>query len=131
MIEVRKALIPFLKTLHPRVYYQIAPENAIYPYIVYDIPSIFCDGEGGEVVVLDIDGWDSNDTGDTTIIETLMATINGKLDDEGNPTGLDKKTLITSEIAVTYFIENKLSLTDEDKKIKRRKYIYTGKLMRR
>jgi hypothetical protein len=98
----------------------VAAEKDIYPYIVYDIPSIFCDGEGGETIVLDIDGWDSNTTGDTTAIENLMLAISG----------LDKKTLTTDNIVVTFFIENKLALTDTDKAIKRRKYTFSGRLMR-
>lgn len=121
MIEVRTVLNTYLKALHPRVYFQTAPDNAVFPYIIYDIPSIFCDGEGSEVVALDIDGWDSNSTGDTTIIENLMKNIND----------LDKKTLMNEDIVATFFLENKLALTDDDKKIKRRKYIFYGKLMRR
>lgn len=121
MIEIRKALSTYLKTLHTRVYFQIAPTDAIYPYIIYDLPNSFSDGEGGEVVTLDIDGWDSNITGDTTIIENLMKTINV----------LDKKTLTTDEIVVTFYLENKIPLLDDDKAIKRRKYIYQGRLMRR
>ena len=46
MIDLRIALSTYLRTLHSRVYFQVAPEAAIYPYIVYDIPSIFDDGEG-------------------------------------------------------------------------------------
>jgi len=120
MIEIRQVLSTYLKTLHSRVYFQTAPETTVYPYIIYDIPSIYCDGEGGEVVTLDIDGWDSNATGDTTAIENLMQTISG----------LDKKTLTTLNMVVTFFIENKLALTDTDKTIKRRKYIFSGRLMR-
>jgi hypothetical protein len=130
LIEIRKVLSTYLKTLHPRVYFQIAPSDAVFPYIVYDLPSIFSDGEGGETATLDIDGWDMNSTGDTTAIENLMKTINGKLDENGNPTGLDKRTLVAEDIVVTFFLENKLSLLDDDKRIKRRKYTYSGKLIR-
>lgn len=121
MIDVRKAVSTYLKTLHSRVYFQIAPENAVFPYIVYDIPNSFSDGEGGEVVTLDIDGWDLNNTGDTTAIEALMQTINT----------LDKKVLTTDNISVVFYLENKMPLIDDDKRIKRRKYTYSGKLFRR
>ena len=121
MIEVRKELNKYLKTLHPRVYFQIAPETATFPYIIYDLPNSFSDGEGGEIITLDIDGWDYNEIGDTTTIETLMQTINV----------IDKKTLSTEDMAVTFFLENKIPLIDDDKRIKRRKYVYSGRLIRR
>ena len=120
MIEIRQVLSTYLKTLHPRVYFQVAPDNAIYPYLIYDIPSIYCDGEGGESVVLDIDGWDSNTTGDTTAVENLMLAINA----------LDKKVLTTDNMSVVFYLDNKMALTDTDKSIKRRKYTYSGRLMR-
>jgi len=131
MIEVRKAINSFLKLLHPnviidgktksRVFFQQAPENAIFPYIVYYLPNSFSDGEGGEIISLDIDGWDSNIDRDTTVIENLMKTINA----------IDKKTLTTTEIALTLFLDNKIPLLDDDKSIHRRKYIYSGRLIRR
>lgn len=121
MQEVRKAVYTYLKTLHSRVYFQQAPETAIFPYIVYDIPNSFSDGEGGEIITLDIDGWDMDTTGDTTIIENLMNTINA----------IDKKTLSTTEITITLFLDNKIPLIDEDKTIYRRKYIYSARLLRR
>lgn len=121
MIEVRKAINTYLKTLHPRVYFQIAPESATFPYIVYDLPNSFSDGEGSELISLDIDGWDTNNTGDSTALENLMKTINS----------IDKKTLTTTEIAITLFLDNKIPLLDDDKAIHRRKYIYSGRLIRR
>jgi hypothetical protein len=131
MIALRTVLSAYLKTLHSRIYFQIAPENAVYPYIVYDLPSIFSDGEGGETITLDIDGWDFNETGDTALIETLMATINGVTDIYNNSTGLDKKVLATDEISVVLYLENKMALLDDEKRIKRRKYTYSGQLIRR
>jgi len=121
MIETRKVLNTYLKTLQPRVYFQVAPNDAVFPYIIYDLPSIYDDGEGLETVTLDIDGWDLNNTGDSTIIENLMSEINS----------LNKKTLTNDKISVTFYLENKLALLDDDKRIKRRKYTYSGRLFRR
>lgn len=121
MIDLRTLLVTYLKTLHPRVYFQVAPENAVFPYIVYDIPSIMCDGEGYEVATIDIDGWDLNDTNDTIAIENLMDIINQ----------LDKKTLSNANISASFFIDNKLAIIDEDKRIKRREYTYQCRIIRR
>ena len=121
MMELRKALTTYLKTLHPRIYFQLAPETAVFPYIVYDIPNSFSDGEGGEIVTLDVDGWNSKGTGDTTIIEELMESINN----------LDKKVFSTASMSVVFYLDNRMSMTDADKAIQRRKYIYSGRLIRK
>lgn len=121
MIELRTLLQKHLKTLHSRVYFQTVNEKEVFPYIIYDFPNSIPDGEGYELITVDIDGWDYNNTGDTTVIENLMKTINS----------LDKMTLINDDIAVTFYLENKIPLVDPDERIKRRKYIYQAKLFRR
>lgn len=121
MIELRILLQEYLKTLHSRVYFQTVNEKEMFPYIIYDFPNSIPDGEGYELITVDIDGWDYNNTGDTTEIENLMRIINS----------LDKKTLISDDTAVTFYLENKIPLVDPDKRIKRRKYIYQAKLFRR
>lgn len=128
MIEIRKALKTYLKTLCPRVYYLQAPQDAIFPYLVYTL-SVFSDGEGSELVDLEIDGWDSNTTQDTDVIETLMDKINGYKDENGDNSGLDKQTLSTDKVVVTFFLENKIGLTDDNKDLHRRKYSYSGQLI--
>ena len=130
MKNLRKLLHPYLKSIHPRVYFQDAPDNAQYPYIVYDVTQVPDDGEGFHNIAVDIDGWDMPNNGDTTGIETLMETINGNGDIK-NPTGLDKKTLIAEGLVVTFYLDRKLSLRDDNPKIKRRKYIYEARLFGR
>lgn len=122
MIELRKTLQAHLKTIHSRVYFQQAPDTATFPYIVYNIPSLNDDGEDFQLVTLDIDGWDAPETGDTTALETLMTAIN---------TGMNKKTLVTDTFSVTFYLETKLPLVDDDPRIKRRKYVYQGRLFER
>jgi hypothetical protein len=128
MIELRKALLTYLKTIHPRVYFQVAPEEAQYPYIVFDFPNTLFDGEYQENVSVHIDGWDNNP--DTTALESLMALINGN-GELVNPTGLDKKTLISDTIAARFGLENKIPLRDDDPRIRRRKYIYQARIFGR
>lgn len=123
MIEFRKALSAKLKTIHPRVYHsESVPESAVFPYLVYDLPNGNDDGESMELVVVDVDGWDSPANGDTTALETLMAAVN---------LGLNKKTLTAENVTAVFYVDTKLSLTDDDPRIRRRKYIYRAKLFRR
>jgi len=119
MIEVSQAIRTFLKTLHPRIYQQIAPETATYPYLVYDF-QLYPTGEGEELCTLVIDGWDKTLTGDTSIIENLMTSIKA----------LDKKTISTDNFSVTFYLENMIALVDDDKTLRRRNYNYTGNLIR-
>jgi hypothetical protein len=116
MIDIRKLIQAELKAVHPRVYYQVAPETAVFPYIVYDLPNVYDDGEGYQLITLDVDGWENKD--DTTALETLMASINARL---------NKKTLANSNITITLYLENKLTLTDDVPTIRRRKYTYQGR----
>ncbi len=111
-----------LKAIHPRVYFQVAPESAQYSYIVYDFSNSLDDGEGLQVITLDVDGWDNPGNGDTTALETLMDTINESL---------NKKSLTTDTLTVSFYAETKLPLTDDDPRIRRRKYIYQARLFER
>lgn len=136
MIELRTVLQDFLKTLHPdvvvgaktlsRVKYQEATKETPFPYIIFDFPNTLPDGEGFQNVSVDIDGWDNPSDGSTAALEALMSTINGD-----GETGLNKKTLATENLVVTFYLENKLSLQDDDKRIKRRKYVYQARLFER
>lgn len=115
MIELREALEPYLVSLHPRVHFQIAPDDSVFPYVTYDL-QIYDDGEGAQIVNLDIDGWDN--TPDTTALENMMKSINN----------IDKHVITTDTITVVFYLENKIPLVDDDKSIKRRKYSYVGHL---
>lgn len=122
MKKLRELIYPQLKVLHERVYFQVAPETAQYPYLVYDFTQITNDGEEFETVALDVDGWDMPAGGDTTVVEMLMQSVNDTL---------NKKTLAADGLAVTFYLDRKLSLTDDNPAIKRRKYIYEARLFGR
>jgi len=120
MIELRKALNAQLKTVHPRVYFQQAPELAPFPYLVFDFPSIYDDGEGQEFAIVDVDAWDVNP--DTTSLETLISSVNS---------ALNKSTLTSGNITAAFYLDTKIPLTDDDPLIRRRKYIYQARIFRR
>lgn len=116
MIDIRKLIQAELKAVHPRVYYQVAPETAVFPYVVYDMPNTYDDGEALQTIVLDVDGWDDEEN--TTALETLMTNVNDRL---------NKKVLRGSDFAIALYLENKLTLIDDDPRIRRRKYTYQGR----
>jgi len=119
MIDLRKIIQGQLKAIHPRVYFQMAPKTATFPYLVYDIPTINDDGEGYQLATIDIDGWDNEN--DTTVLETLMNSVNN---------ALNKKSFVYNNTALTPFLESKLSLRDDEAKLKRRKNIYQGRIFK-
>jgi hypothetical protein len=122
MIDLRTALKAKLTSLCAGVYFESAPKDATYPYLVYSLPNGLDDGESMELVVVDIDGWDSPALGDTTALETLMTAVNA---------GLNKTTITSGNITATLYLVTKLSLVDDDPRIKRRKYVYQAKLFRK
>lgn len=130
MVELRKVIVKYLESLHPEVYFQEASKQAQYPYLVYNVETN-PDGENYELVMLEIDGWDLSSNGDSNRVEELMNKVNG----DGsviNPTGLDKRTLTSENLVVTFYLDMKLPpLPDDDKKIQRRKYTYQARLFGR
>ncbi|MDD4780319.1 MAG: hypothetical protein PHT02_06925 [Tissierellia bacterium] len=121
MIKLRTALQSFLVSKHARTYFQSAPEDATYPYIVYDLPDILDDGEYQEQTLVEIDGWDNPTNGDSTALENLMTTINT----------INKTVLTADDMAAVFYLESKLPIVDEDPRIKRRKNIYLLKIYNR
>jgi len=117
ILEIRKAIKSLLLTAHPRAYYQVAPKNVQYPYLIFDLPNSINTGEY-EMFMLELDGWDQAD--DTTTLETMMAVADGQINK--NSVILDLGA--DGKAALTFFRDTRLSLTDEEERIKRRKYIY-------
>lgn len=119
MIELRKLIKSNLKAVHAKVYYQKAPDNAVCPYLVYELPTSYFNEYDG-TLTLDVDGWD--DEYDATALETLMAAVNAKF---------NRLQVVTDDFAVTFYLENKMSLREDDKRLNRRKYIYSGRIFER
>ena len=112
-LELRTEIQRILKTLHPRVFFNVAPDDAVFPYVVFDLPNSVDSGDL-ENYVMDIDVWDTNT--DTTTLETLIGTIDNALH--------RKSIVLGGKMGFVIYRENRLTLTDDDKRIRRRKYIY-------
>lgn len=121
MVKFRKAIQSFLKSINSRVYFQIAPKEAIFPYLVYDITQILDDGESIQIAVVDIDGWDMPTNGDTSSLETLMETVNT----------LNKTILTEDTVTAAFYLDRVLPIIDDDKRIKRCKYVFEAKIFER
>lgn len=119
MIELRKALHLLLKQYHSKLYFMQASSTATFPYIVYDLPNSFTDSQQ-EIFSLDIDIWDNN--ADTTALETLTDQLWKGLDGHGH---------IDQNIQFSLYRENRLTVTDDDSSIKRRKLVFQLRYLER
>jgi len=86
------------------------------PYVVFDFPNSVDSGTL-ENFVFEVDIWD--DSLDTTALETLIDTIDVALH--------KKSILVTDKIGIVIYRENRLTLTDDDPRIRRRKYTYQAR----
>lgn len=108
---LRRAILAALLAVHPRVYYQAADPGAAFPYLVFDLPNAV-ENDIPEVFRLEVDGWD--DSQDTTALETLMGAVDEAL----------HKRRIVDYVAATVYRDNRLSLRDDDPRLRRRQYVY-------
>jgi hypothetical protein len=122
IIELQKQIFAFLKTKATRVYYEDAPDNAQYPYVVYDFPSSLENFSNREDFILEIDIWDN--ATDTKPLETLTGNIDG----DGNvdvPSGLHRKNFyVSGKLSAKVYKEGRYNIRDEDKRIKHRQLRY-------
>jgi hypothetical protein len=119
MINLRKIIKSRLKTIHPRIYALRSSGEAKFPYLVYEI-EITNLGDDLQMVTLDIDGWDDKE--DTTDLEVLMDKVKQTF---------SKQIIIDDNVAVFFDLDRRLTLTDTDPRINRRKYIFNGRLYER
>lgn len=145
MIDIRKGIHSQLKSIHPRVYFQRAPDTAQWPYITYNMPTVLDQGEGFQLFTFEVDGWDMPETGDTMALELLMQKVNGAINKkvvtnimEHAVGGFLSPSMYiyvdnteSGGFACVLHLDRRLNLDDEDPRIVRRKYVYQGRLIER
>ncbi|MBP1992547.1 hypothetical protein [Paenibacillus eucommiae] len=114
VVEMRKALQSIIKAKHSRVYYEMAPDDVQFPYVTYELPNSYDDGTM-ENFVLHVDGWDAPAKGDTMPLEMIMEEIDSVL---------QRQVIRTNGMAFVIYRDNRLSIPDDDKRIRRRKIVY-------
>ncbi|MBU9724125.1 MULTISPECIES: DUF3168 domain-containing protein [Bacillaceae] len=112
MIKIRKDIKAFLKSYHPRIHHENAPDDAEYPFVVYNFPNSVDDGSL-ENFVLELDIWDNK--ADTTEMETIIGSIDK---------ALHRRTVAIGDLSMSFYRENRLVITDPDKRLRRRQYVY-------
>lgn len=108
-IELRKVVKSLLKKVNNSIFYEEANEKAQFPYIVYEFDTVNLNNYPRDDIFLTIDVWDRNI--DTVRVETLADDIEKVLNHINNP---------TISVLPTFYLENRMSIRDEDKTIKRR-----------
>jgi hypothetical protein len=116
MIEVRRHLQALATSASPNVYYQKAPEDAVFPYAVLDIPNSTDDGTL-ERLICDVDGWGAYE--DTSALENMMDAIDKAF----------HRTKVTIEndgqqLVIMIYRENRLTFDETERRIHRRRYVY-------
>ncbi|SFJ83234.1 tail completion protein gp17 [Thermoflavimicrobium dichotomicum] len=114
MIELQKFIVSELKKIHPRVYQEWAPEDAVFPYVVYRFPTSN-PNERREDFILEIDIWDQPPDGSTVTLQQLADQIDSSLNGV-RYTSEDWNTRIDRI--------NRLMIPDPDETIRRRQLRY-------
>ena len=117
MTKVREVLMTILLTVHSRVHFKKAPDNETFPYLVFDFLPSFEVGNGQTVLPIDIDGWDN--VPNTAALETLMASVKATLED---------RRYVDNDIGVSFHLDSRLHMTDDEERLNRRKYTYQARL---
>lgn len=107
--DLKKLIQTKLKTLATDVYYEIAADSAMYPHIVFAFNTIDLGDLSRQDYILNVDVWDKGNF--TTAIDELCDKIESLLQGENLP---------QTRILPTFYLMDRKSIIDEDKKIKHR-----------
>lgn len=107
MNKLLELILQTLKTKHDRVYHEVAPDNAEYPYIVFNVSDGFKSHRDDLTLIIDI--WDRNNS--SMGIEDLTDSIDNLL---------DKANIHNEFVLTTFYRQTRMKVEDPDTKLKRR-----------
>lgn len=113
-IELRRVITTLLKQVNSNIFYEEATSKATFPYIIYELKTINLNNYPRDDVFLTIDVWDKDKT--TNTVETIADNIEKVLNTKNNPTNL---------VLPTFYLNDRNSIRDENKDIKRRQLKFT------
>lgn len=108
MRNLKIQLTAILRAIFARVYYEDAPDDALFPYIVYSFGASYSN-RYNEIVPLDIDVWDNNSS--SANVDEIVADLKRNLE------GL---RYIDDEIQFVLYYDRMLDTDSEDKTLKRK-----------
>lgn len=118
-IELRKIMNRVMGAVHSRIYYEDAPSEPTYPYIVYLFPDTD-DQDNLETFMMEVDAWDKPSNGSTIAVEELIGQIDHVL---------NRKTFSSNGMFFSIYRESRRTINDPDKNLKRRQYEYQIRVM--
>lgn len=118
-LSMRKIIREKIGSIAPHLYYESAHKESPYPYVVYtlDDSNSF---DSVEDFVLEIDAWDKPIDGSTFVLEELIGDIDKVL---------NYSTVFRDGRSYRFYRQNRRSIRDSDKRLKRRQLIYQIKVM--
>lgn len=107
--DLRNVIQSILKTVCENTYFEVASTSAMYPHIVYSYSDINSDSGSRHDMTVEIDIWDKGT--DSAVIENLADRVEDLFNGVNDP---------QTNILPTFFLIDRKSIPDEDKKIKHR-----------
>lgn len=110
--DLRKLIKSILVTIKAESYYDVAPDGAGYPHIVYTMRNVNLGDLSRDDLLIDIDVWDRST--DAKRVEEICDQIDSAFRTQNLP---------QEHILPTFFVGNRKTIIDEDKKIRHRTLI--------
>lgn len=115
--EILKDLKTTLGTTEYSYYNEIAPDEAAYPFITYEVDNSFTDGDATETVFVYLDFWDIfSRTGSTVGLENMMTDVVKLL--------YRRKVVVEDTLSFRYILDKRRWIRDPEDDIRHRRGFY-------